>query len=55
MVYTVLDPEKPGDLIQKLRHEKVRTLSEEGKPIAEIVSVTGLSDSYIRKIRRKRD
>ena len=55
MVYTVLDPEKPGDLIQKLRYEKVRTLSEEGNPIAEIVSVTGLSDSYIRKIKRKQD
>jgi hypothetical protein len=55
MVYSVLAPEKPGDLIQKLRYEKVRNLSEEGKPVEEITAATGLSDSYIRKIRRRKD
>jgi outer membrane protein assembly factor BamB len=50
MVYAVLEPEKPGDLIQKLRYEKVKELRKEGKSAKEIASYTGLSDSYIRKI-----
>ena len=50
MVYTLLAPEKPGDLIQKLRYDKVKELRKEGKTAKEIATFTGLSDSYIRKI-----
>jgi outer membrane protein assembly factor BamB len=50
MVYTILEPDKPGDLIQKLRYEKVKELRKEGKTAREIATFTGLSDSYIRKI-----
>jgi uncharacterized membrane-anchored protein YjiN (DUF445 family) len=50
MVYTILEPDKPGDLIQKLRYEKVKEFRKEGKTAREIATFTGLSDSYIRKI-----
>lgn len=50
MVYSLLSPNKPGDLIQQLRYEKVKALRQEGKTAKEISEVTGLSDSYIRKI-----
>jgi hypothetical protein len=50
MVYAVLNPEKPGDLIQKLRYEKVTSMRKEVKSVQEIAAVTGLSHSYIRKI-----
>ena len=49
-VYTILAPDRPGDLIQQLRYEKVKELRREGKTAKEIASVTGLSDSYVRKI-----
>jgi hypothetical protein len=50
MVYSILAPEKPGDLIQKLRYEKVKELRKEGKKAKDIATQTGLSDSYVRKI-----
>jgi hypothetical protein len=50
MIYAVLAPEKPGDLIQKLRYEKIISMRKEGKLVEEIAAVTGLSHSYIRKI-----
>jgi DNA invertase Pin-like site-specific DNA recombinase len=50
MVYTLLEPDKPGDLIQNLRYEKVKELRKEGKTAKEIALCTGLSDSYVRKI-----
>ena len=50
MIYAVLAPEKPGDLIQKLRYEKIISMRKEGKLVQEIAAVTGLSHSYIRKI-----
>ena len=50
MVYRVLEPEKPGDLIQKVRHQKVKSLRSEGKTAREIASLTGLSETYVRKI-----
>ena len=50
MVYRILEPEKPGDLIQKVRHQKVKSLRSEGKTAREIASLTGLSETYVRKI-----
>ena len=53
MVYAVLAPQKPGGLIQELRHEKVKVMRSEGKGLTEIAEATGLSASYIRKIWKK--
>lgn len=53
MVYRVLEPEKPGDLIQNLRYEQVKTLRAEGKSAKEIAGLTGLSETYVRKIWKK--
>lgn len=50
MVYTLLAPSRPGDLIQQLRYQKVKELRAAGKTAKEIATVTGLSDSYVRKI-----
>jgi DNA invertase Pin-like site-specific DNA recombinase len=50
MVYSLLSPDKPGDIIQQLRYEKVKELRSLGKSAKEIAQVTGLSDSYVRKI-----
>lgn len=52
-VYSVLEPQKPGGLIQELRQEKVKTMRAEGKGLSEIAEATGLSESYIRKIWKK--
>ena len=53
MVYSLLAPQKPGGLIQELRHEKVKAMRAEGKGLTEIAEATGLSASYIRKIWKK--
>jgi len=53
MVYTILDPVKPGDLIQKFRFEKIKELRAEGKTAREIGELTGLSEVYVRKIWNK--
>jgi DNA invertase Pin-like site-specific DNA recombinase len=50
MVYRVLELEKPGDLIQKVRHQKVKSLRSEGKTAREIAGLTGLSETYVWKI-----
>lgn len=50
MIYRVLEPEKPGDLIQKLRYQQVKDLRAEGKTAREIAGLTGLSETYVRKI-----
>lgn len=50
MVYSVLAPQRPGELIQKLRQDKVRSMRAEGGKAVEIAEATGLSESYIRKI-----
>jgi hypothetical protein len=55
MVYTLLAPDKPGDLIQQLRYGTVQRLREEGRTPAEIAAATGLSESYVRRIRRQKD
>ncbi len=53
MVYTILDPVKPGDLIQRFRFEKIKELRAEGKTAREIGELTGLSEAYVRKIWNK--
>jgi hypothetical protein len=53
MVYTILDPEKPGDLIQKIRFERIKELRAEGKTAKEIGELTGFSETYVRKIWNK--
>lgn len=50
MVYSVLSPDKPGDIIQQLRFAKVKELRSQGKAAKQIAEVTGLSESYVRKI-----
>jgi hypothetical protein len=55
MVYTLLAPDKPGDLIQQLRYGTVKRLREEGRTPGEIAAATGLSESYVRRIRRQKD
>jgi hypothetical protein len=52
MVYTLLAPDKPGDLIQQLRYEKVAAMQKQGKTLQEIAYSTGLSISYIRRISK---
>jgi len=50
-VYKLIEPEKPGSIIQKMRLEKVIEMRDEGKELSEIAVVTGLSESSIRKIK----
>ncbi len=52
-VYTILDPEKPGALIQQMRLDKVMEMRKGGARAKEIALITGLSESYIRKIWNK--
>jgi AraC-like DNA-binding protein len=49
-VYSILNPDKPGTIIQQLRKERVLQMKKKGKSINDIASETGLSTSYIRKI-----
>jgi AraC-like DNA-binding protein len=49
-VYTVLAPEKPGALINRLRMEKVMQFRKQNKTASEISEVTGFSKLYVRKI-----
>jgi hypothetical protein len=49
-IYTLLDPEKPGAFIQRLRMEKVAELRKEKISAREIAAITGFSESYVRKI-----
>jgi hypothetical protein len=50
-IYKLIEPEKPGSIIQKLRHTKVIQMRKAGSGITEISRITGLSESYIRKIK----
>ena len=50
-IYKLLEPEKPGSIIQKMRLEKVVEMRDAGKDVKEISEVTGLSESYVRKIK----
>jgi hypothetical protein len=53
MVYSILAPLKPGELIQTLRQERLRAMRDEGRRPDEIAKATGLSESYVRKIWKR--
>ena len=50
-LYAILHPDRPGTIIQKLRTDMVLEMKKVGKDINEIAEATGLSVSYIRKIK----
>lgn len=50
-LYNILKPERPGSIIQKLRQEKVREMREKNQSLQEIAEVTGLSETYLKKIK----
>ncbi|MEY3432276.1 MAG: hypothetical protein RL131_212, partial [Bacteroidota bacterium] len=52
-IYKLIEPEKPGSIIQKLRLEKVIEMRKAGISVSKISEETGLSESYIKKIRTK--
>jgi hypothetical protein len=49
-IYSVLDPEKPGAFINRLRMEQVLQMRKENKSAREISEQTGFSESYVRKV-----
>lgn len=51
LVYILLEPDKPGTIIQKLRLETVIEMKKAGDDIKLISETTGLSESYIKKIK----
>lgn len=52
-IYRLIEPDKPGSIIQKMRNEKLIELQKAGKNISEIAEATGLSVAYLKKIRNK--
>ena len=54
-IYKLIEPEKPGTIIQKMRIEKLTELKRAGKDVSEIATATGLSVSYLKKIKNKID
>ena len=52
-IYKLIEPDKPGSIIQQLRMQKVLTMRKAGAEINNISQVTGFSESYIKKIRKK--
>lgn len=50
-LYAILKPDKPGSIIQQLRLDLVKKMREEGKPVNEIAEATGLSLSYLKKLK----
>lgn len=52
-IYKLIEPEKPGSIIQHLRMQKVLDMRKAGADIHNISQVTGFSESYIKKIRKK--
>ena len=50
-LYAILKPDKPGSIIQQLRLDLVKKMREEGKPINDIAEATGLSLSYLKKLK----
>jgi hypothetical protein len=51
LVYILLEPEKPGTIIQKLRLETVMEMKKSGADLQLISKTTGLSESYIKKMK----
>lgn len=52
-IYKIIEPEKPGSIIQKLRLELLIEMKKSGADSEQIAEATGLSVSYIRKIKGK--
>jgi AraC-like DNA-binding protein len=50
-VYSIFKPDRPGNIIQELRIEMVLDMKNRGISTKDIASATGLSISYIRKIK----
>jgi hypothetical protein len=50
-LYAILKPDKPGTNIQNIRLNSVKQMREEGKTSQEISKATGLSISYLKKIK----
>ncbi len=51
LIYSILSPDKPGSIIQAKRLELVKEMKKAGKSLQEISTITGLSISYLRKIK----
>jgi hypothetical protein len=51
VIYDMLKPDRPGSIIQQLRLETVKKMRQEGKTIDEMAEATGLSISYLRKLK----
>lgn len=51
VIYEELKPDRPGSIIQKLRLKTVIEMREDKKSIEEISEATGLSISYLKKIK----
>ena len=53
-LYSIVKPEKPGDLIKQKREQKVKELLQENKyKLTEIASKTGYSLAYLRNNRKR--
>jgi AraC-like DNA-binding protein len=55
VLYTLLDPEKPGAFINRLRMEQVHRLRKEKRTAREISQQTGFSEYYVRKVWNNRE
>lgn len=51
VIYEELKPDRPGSIIQQLRLKTVIEMREDKKTIEEISEATGLSISYLKKIK----
>jgi AraC-like DNA-binding protein len=51
-LYVILKPDRPGTLIQQIRLATVKRMRANGKSHEEIAQVTGLSVSYLKKLKR---
>lgn len=55
VIYSLLSPEKPGALINRLRMERVHRLRKFGRSAREISQQTGFSEFYVRKVWNKNE
>jgi hypothetical protein len=53
VIYSLLEPEKPGAFINRLRMVQVKKLRKEKKSAKEISQLTGFSEYYVRKVWNK--
>ena len=50
-IYAILKPDRPGSIIQALRLQTMKRMRGEGKSIEEISKATGLSISYLKRLK----